>query len=541
MSIPPFANTGMRIGKFSWLGATLLLLFATTSASAAIVTTNGFQIKLNGQPFVVKGMNYSPVPIGTAPGIPPYGDYFVPNYANVWKPDIDKIREAGINVIKLYAGNPDLNAGAPGTGGNWKQFLDYCYNGGSKPVYVVMFSYTQGGVIAQGGNSLNDYIRQYDEMVKSTVKHPAVFGYMIGNEIFDGVTGNPQFWNNFGTLINAAQGAGLSQGQNPFLMSATNDNFTPQNSWPAIKLGEQSGKLANLDSWCINIYRGDQFGGSGNSVFSQYLTLMNSFVTTVKKPLILGEWGTPHTTRPIGIYGQKAALPITNLDDVPESQMGTGQPYFAAQPVAAFLKTQWNTIKSNLMAGSNQVCVGGFIFDWCDEYWKANNNNVQVGGPNIGFQGGAFAGGYWDEAGFGVTSAVNQSAYGSGNPNISRTLFKGYTAVKDFYNASSQSGDELYLTSEQLSGIRVGIREEIREDKEDLRNLHHVKLPHEQSVRRLLLMRLAVDEARLDHPGDDVLDQLDDMLDQRRSLGRAAMRTILEQFDTRLVELGAGS
>jgi hypothetical protein len=537
MSTLPFANTGMRVGKSVWLGATLLLLLTAGSASAAIVTADGFQIALNGQPFVIKGMNYSPVPIGTAPGNLPYGDYFVPGYANVWKPDIDKIREAGINVIKLYAGNPDLNAGAPGTGGNWKQFLDYCYNGGSKPVYVVMFSYTQGGVIAQGGTGLNDYIRQYDELVKSTVKHPAVFGYMIGNEIFAAdVIQNPQFWVNFGTLIDAAQGAGLSQGQRPFLMSATND----QTNWPPIRLGEESGKLRNLDSWAINVYRGPEFGGSGNSVFPQYLALMNSFLTPVRKPLILGEWGTPHTTRPIGVYGQSAALPITNLDDVPENQMGPGLPYFAAQPVARFLKTQWNTIKTNLAAGSNQVCVGGFIFDWCDEYWKAGNNNVQVGGPSIGFFGGAFAGGYWDEAGFGVTSAVDQSAYGGGNPNISRTLFKGYNAVKDFYNGSSQSGDELYLTAEQLSQMRVAIQNEIREDSKGLKKLRQVNVPHEQSVRRLLTTRLAVDQARLVYPGDDLLDQLDEMLDRRTSLSREDMRTILDQLETRLVQLAAG-
>jgi hypothetical protein len=140
------------------------------------------------------------------------------------------MRAANINVIKLYAGNPDLNAGAPGSAGNWKAFLDYCYNGGNKPIYVVMFSYTQGDVIAQGGTGLNNYIRQYTEFVKSTVKHPAVFGYLIGNEIFGGVTQNPQFWTNFGTLIDAAQGAGLSQGQAPFLMTATNDEFTPQTS-----------------------------------------------------------------------------------------------------------------------------------------------------------------------------------------------------------------------------------------------------------------------------------------------------------------------
>ncbi len=90
-------------------------------------------------------------------------------------------------------------------------------------------------------------------------------------------------------------------------------------------------------------------------------------------------------------------------------------------------------------AGNDQVCVGGFIFDWCDEYWKSGHNDTQVGGPNRNFLGGAFAGGYADEAGYGVTGSVNESTYGPGKPNISRTLFKGYDAVKAFYNASSQA------------------------------------------------------------------------------------------------------
>ncbi len=407
------------------------------------VEASKFMLYVDGKPFVIKGMNYSPVPIGTFPGFIPYGDYFIPYYANVWKPDIDKMREAGINVIKLYAGNPNHNAGEPGTAGNWKEFLDHCWNGGNKPIYVVMFSYTQGGVIAQGGKGLNDYISEYDKLVKSTVNHPAVFGYMIGNEIFDGVTHNPQFWSNFGKLIDAANDAGLSRGKKPFLTSATNDNFTPQETWPAIKLGEESRHLHNLDSWSINVYRGPTFGDG--SVFTQYAELMKSLGK--RKPLILGEWGTPHTTRPApGVYGTTSIQPIKNLDDVPESQMGTGQPYKAAVPVATFLNEQWNTIKGNLANNNEQVCVGGFIFDWSDEYWKAgpNNYNVQVGGPNGDFQGGAFAGSYSDEAGYGVTSDVDQSTYGLGKPNISRTLFKGYHAVKEFYNASSHSGGELY-------------------------------------------------------------------------------------------------
>jgi hypothetical protein len=545
--IPPFLKTKTHVAKFSPIVALILLVTAGTipRATSAVVKADEFQIRLNGQPFVVKGMNYSPVPIGAAPRYIPYGDYFIPYYANVWKPDIDKMRAAGINVIKLYAGNPDLNAGQPGTAGNWKAFLDYCYNGGSQPIYVVMFSYTQGDVIAQGGTGLNDYIRQYDELVKSTVKHPAVFGYMVGNEIFGGVTQNSQFWANFGKLINAAQGAGRSQGQNPFLMTATNDEFTPQTSWPAIKLGEQSGKLGNLDSWCINIYRGPAFGGQGNSAFTQYLTLMNSL--SIKKPLIFGEWGTPHTTRPIGAtgYGHSSTQPISNLDDVPESQMGQGQPYFAAQPVATFLTTQWNNITANLKAGSSQVCAGGFIFDWCDEYWKADPDNptppvVQIGGPDGSFADGAFAGGYWDEAGFGVTSAVDQSKYGQGKPNISRRLFKGYNAVKTFYTASSQPGSELYLTQRQFAAIENDVEQEIHQDRKELHKLHKVDVPHEASVRRWLQTEIAVLEARRAFPADEVLMDLDQMLDTRELLSQQGKRRVLGRLHARLTEIRPG-
>ncbi len=547
--ISSFLKNTVRFAKFPQTVAIILLAAAITSpyATGAVVTANGFQIKLNGQPFVIKGMNYSPVPIGAAPRYVPYGDYFIPYYANVWKPDIDKIREAGINVIKLYAGDPDLNAGAPGTSGNWKAFLDYCYNGGNKPIYIIMFSYTQGGAIAQGGTDFNNYLRQYGELIKSTVKHPAVFGYMVGNEIFGGVTQNPQFWTNFGRLIDAAQGAGLGQGQNPFITTAINDEFTPQTSWPAIKLGEQSGKLGNLDSWCINIYRGAEFGGAGNSVFTQYLALMNSFQTPLKKPLILGEWGTPHTTRPIGVYGKPSKQPVSNLDDVPESQMGSGQPYFAAQPVATFLTTQWNTIKANLKAGANQVCAGGFIFDWCDEYWKGDPDNpnppvMQIGGPAAGFQGGAFAGGYWDEAGFGVTSAVDQSTYGQGKPNISRRLFKGYGAVKTFYNASSGLGDELYLTTQQIAGIKSDIQQDIHQDRQELNELRGIKVAHEASIRRWLQVEIAVLQARLAYPIDEVLDQIDESMTDngKTSLSKSAKRRTLTQLHARLAELQAG-
>ena len=440
---PSHSNKLISPGKVIQIAAGVIFLtaWAIRSFHAATVTTNGFDLFVNGSRMVIKGMNYSPVPIGAVPGNPPYGDYFVPEYSNVWTPDIQSMRAAGVNAIKLYAGNPALNAGQPGSAGNWKAFLDACYNGGTSPIYVVMFSYVQGDVIAAGGAAYQQYITDYQNLVSSTVTHPAILGYCVGNEIFGGVTSNAEFWANFGALLNAAKAAG-PQGVTPFLMTATNDDYTPAQTWPAIQQGETSNQLTNLDAWAINVYRGPLFGGAGNSVFVQYQQLMTSLNKT--KPLILGEWGTPHSTRQASVYGNDGSGgPPINLDDIPQSEMGPNQPYVDATTTSQFLTTQWQTIRANVGAGTGQVCVGGFIFEWSDEYWKADDASNHLGGPDQSFKGGAFAGGYADEAWYGITSAVDQSEYGTGQP-INRTLFDAYAGIRAFYTSTTHLASSLY-------------------------------------------------------------------------------------------------
>ena len=46
----------------------LLAALAFGSSRAATVTTNGFDLFVNGSRMVIKGMNYSPVPIGVSAG-----------------------------------------------------------------------------------------------------------------------------------------------------------------------------------------------------------------------------------------------------------------------------------------------------------------------------------------------------------------------------------------------------------------------------------------------------------------------------------------
>jgi len=114
---PSFAWCLVRFAVF------LFATFFSPTSYSADVTTDGFKLFVDGKKMVIKGMNYSPVPIGAKPENPPYGDYFVLNYRNVWKPDLAMMRAAGINAIKLYAGNPHVNAGPPGSCAIGKPFL----------------------------------------------------------------------------------------------------------------------------------------------------------------------------------------------------------------------------------------------------------------------------------------------------------------------------------------------------------------------------------------------------------------------------------
>jgi hypothetical protein len=63
---------------------------------------------------------------------------------------------------------------------------------------------------------------------------------------------------------------------------------------------------------------------------------------------------------------------------------------------------------------------------------------------------------------------------------------------------------------------------------------------HEARVHNLLATRLPVLEARLLYPTDEVLEQLENMLEKRQSIGRKAMRKIGEQLDARVTQLQTG-
>ena len=64
---------------------------------------HGRALWLDGAPLLVRGICYSPVPVGHDPGYgEPWGDYFTTEYYEIFQRDIKLFVEMGANTIRLY-------------------------------------------------------------------------------------------------------------------------------------------------------------------------------------------------------------------------------------------------------------------------------------------------------------------------------------------------------------------------------------------------------------------------------------------------------
>ena len=107
-----------------------------------------------------------------------------------------------------------------------------------------------------------------------------------------------------------------------------------------------------------------------------------------------------------------------------------------------------------------------------------------------------------------------------------------------------QSGDNrangARLSDLIAKAIQSEIKDEIHADRKDLHQLREIEVSHEPSVRRWLQTEIAVLEARLAFPTNEVLIQLDEMLDTREALNRGGQRRVLAPLHARLAELQPG-
>lgn len=293
---------------------------------ASDVTTSGRQLMINGSPFLMKGVVYSPAPIGDDPEtIAPYGDYFTLDYNAVYNRDLPLLRQMGANTVRLLTWNGTTDH---------HDFLDSAFNGGSNPIFVIAgYSIDPGlDIDPNSSNNVRQLLKDdFRAMVATHKNHPSILMWTIGNDLNDSSMYGDNAANLFSLINEMAMAAHAEEGDayHPVVTALADRNLIST-------ISAYEAAVPSLDAWGANVYRGDTFG-----------TLFSEYTAASSRPLAILEYG------------------IDAYDDV------NGDEYenIGAPNQATYAESLWNEIKSN-----SDVCIGGSIMEYSDEWWKGKHS-----------------------------------------------------------------------------------------------------------------------------------------------------------------------
>ena len=285
------------------------------------VDVSGKQLLVNGTPFTVKGVVYSPVPIGEDPNASPYGDYFTAPYSALHNRDLPVLRTLGANAVRLY---------------HWEKtadhfnFLDQAFNGGLNPIYVIAGYWINEGLDIDPispTNVRNQIKADFQAMVAAHKDHPALLMWSVGHNLNlpDAYGTNPTHL--FSLINDLAEAAHLEEGAkaHPVTTALADQDL-------AATLSGFEGAVPALDLWGANVYRGSSFG-----------TLFSDIGSISQKPLLLLEYG-------IDAYDNTRGNEYELTGNSTRTDVTEGL---------------WKEI-----AAHGQTCVGGTIMSYSDEWWK---------------------------------------------------------------------------------------------------------------------------------------------------------------------------
>jgi hypothetical protein len=355
-------------------GANVAIPASAPRAANTAFKASGRSILLNGKPFFVKGVAYSPTPIGKTVGdLPLLDDPLRDANKPIWSRDLPRMVAMGVNAIHVYNVPP---TGYDQQTGPITQFLNAAWNGGKSPVYVLMSVYFAGDALNNDAQAAS-IAKKYRALDKQYAKFPAVMGVTIGNEIGTPQS-SPAWWKNFNVVAKAAR-QGFADGGAPAKLVTTSE---ADYDLGVVQMGERYG--AAVDVWGVNIYR----GRTVTNLFTQIRTF-------TKKPVMLTEYGASAARHvkltntyswvatPAGLGVCKPATPsgVQQANDV-EQLPASGNPNMAGLVDAA------GNVAKSLYSGyaQDRVVSGGFYFEWNDEWWKGNPATPAVHSGNVAFK-----------------------------------------------------------------------------------------------------------------------------------------------------------
>ena len=300
-----------------------------------------YQLIVNKRPYIIKGVCYSPRPIGKNHEFDWWSD---PN--KPWITDGRLMKAMGINTIRVYqtGQNPD----------DVKKVIRDLYNlYGIRVILGHWVGYWEYPCPLYGDKDFQDKIKkEVLDMVSLYKDEPGVLFWVLGNE------NNYSCWGH----VNPWSSDDIDKEPDPqkqkimrakiyysYINSIAKEIHALDPNHP-VALG--NGELIGLDiaaGACVDIdligciiYRGKTFGN-----------LFRSLKATFDKPVAIIEFGAD-------AYDALLKKEDQNMQ-------------------AFFLESQWRQIYQNLANDKEGVgnCLGGTIFEWTDEWWKYNESDPQ--------------------------------------------------------------------------------------------------------------------------------------------------------------------
>jgi len=365
-----------------------------------------WQLRVEGKPYIIKGIAYSPTKIGQSPDSGtlqdwmqedennngradgPYDSWVDKNWNNVQDSnepvvgDFQLLKEMGCNTMRLYhhASNKALlrdlydrfgimiimgdllGAYTVGSGANWYEGTDYL-----------------------NPEHRKNMLESVRKMVEDFKDEPYVLFWMLGNENNYGVANNarknPQAYYSF---VNEAA---------KMIKSIDRDHPVAVSSGDLLFLDIFSESSPDVDIYGSNAYRGKYGFG---------MSFWEGVRDTCDRPVIITEYGCP------------AYMENKSKEDSEAAQ-------------SEYLKNAWGDIAYNSAgypgAGNS---IGGVLFEWIDEWWKAYEPAMHDAKKNWS---GPFPDGWNYEEWLGIAGQGD----GKHSPFM-RQLRKGYFTYKEIWN-----------------------------------------------------------------------------------------------------------
>lgn len=299
---------------------------------------SGYQLLVKNKPYFIKGVCYSPIPIGKGHEHDFWSDSNEP-----WKVDGALMREMGVNTVRFYKPPENLEAG--------KKVINDLYQFyGIRTIMGHWLGFWEYPCPAYADADFREKVKkEVLDMVRAYKDEPGILLWILGNENNYSFSERVNPWGSQEIdAINDVKKrcdirAGIYYG---FVNELAKEIHKIDPNHPvALGNGELiSLEIANqacqdVDLVALIVYRGKTFGN-----------LFKSLKSTFDKPVMMSEFGAD-------AYDAYLKKEDQNMQ-------------------ALFLESQWGELFKNAYPnrGGAGNCIGGTSFEWSDEWWKHNES-----------------------------------------------------------------------------------------------------------------------------------------------------------------------